>query len=61
MIRKLVAATLLTLGVAGGLAVNQGVASAAEFVPGGVYPSLEACVDAGNAGFPQGPLGRLAL
>ncbi|MEV0087469.1 hypothetical protein [Saccharopolyspora sp. NPDC050642] len=51
MIRKLAAAALLTLGVA---AATQGVASAATFVPAGVYPSSSACANAGNAGFPQG-------
>lgn len=52
-IRKLAAAALLTLGLAGGIAATQGVASAATFVPGGVYPSNRACVDAGNAGLSQ--------
>ncbi|MEV0702502.1 hypothetical protein AB0I53_31915 [Saccharopolyspora sp. NPDC050389] len=51
MIRKLAAAALLTLGVA---AATQGVASAATWVPAGVYPSSSACASAGNAGFPQG-------
>ncbi|MEV5535223.1 hypothetical protein AB0L13_00070 [Saccharopolyspora shandongensis] len=50
-LRKLAAAALLTLGFA---AATQGVASAATFVPAGVYPSSSACADAGNAGFPQG-------
>ncbi|PKW16599.1 hypothetical protein [Saccharopolyspora spinosa] len=52
-IRKLAATTLLTLGLAGGIAATQGVASAATFVPAGVYSSSSACAKAGNAGFPQ--------
>ncbi|WP_101377278.1 hypothetical protein [Saccharopolyspora spinosa] len=51
--RKLAAATLLTLGFAGGLAATQGVASAATFVPGGVYTSSSSCAYAGNVGMRQ--------
>jgi hypothetical protein len=54
MLRK----TLVSLGLAAGLATAAVAvadsASAATFVPGGVYPSESACADAGNAGFPQG-------
>lgn len=48
--RKLATAALLTLGFAGGIAATQGVASAASFVPGGVYTSYRSCAQAGEAG-----------
>ncbi|MGI8312286.1 hypothetical protein [Saccharopolyspora hattusasensis] len=51
--RKLATAALLTLGFAGGIAATQGVASAASFVPGGVYSSQYSCNKAGNAGLAQ--------
>ncbi|MCO5973444.1 hypothetical protein [Actinoallomurus soli] len=54
MIRKVLLPLGLAAGVAGGVLFSTGSASAATFVPGGVYPSLQACADAGNAGFPQG-------
>ncbi|WP_233574036.1 hypothetical protein [Amycolatopsis panacis] len=53
MIRKLVSGTVPASGVAGAIAATQGTASAATFVPAGVYPSSDACAAAGNAGLPQ--------
>ncbi|GLY80335.1 hypothetical protein [Actinoallomurus sp. CA-142502] len=54
MMRKTLVSLALAAGVAGGALATAGSASAATFVPGGVYPSVQACSDAGNAGFPQG-------
>ncbi|WP_030378911.1 MULTISPECIES: hypothetical protein [unclassified Streptomyces] len=55
MLKKFfVSAALAATVAAGGIGLSAGTASAATFVPGGVYPSIGACGDAGNAGFPQG-------
>lgn len=54
MIRKTLLSLGLAAGISGGVLLSAGSASAAGFVPGGVYPSVQACSDAGNAGFPQG-------
>ncbi|WP_329137418.1 hypothetical protein [Streptomyces sp. NBC_00670] len=55
MLKKFfVSAALAATVAAGGIGLGAGTASAASFVPGGVYPSLDACAAAGNAGFPQG-------
>ncbi|MEV5705486.1 hypothetical protein [Actinoallomurus sp. NPDC052274] len=54
MIRGILLPLGLAAGIAGGVLFSAGSASAATFVPGGVYPSVQACSDAGNAGFPQG-------
>lgn len=53
MIRKLVSGTVLALGVAGAIAATQGTASAATFVPAGVYRPPTPAPTPGNAGFPQ--------
>ncbi|WP_345365880.1 hypothetical protein [Actinoallomurus liliacearum] len=54
MIRKVLLPLGLAAGIAGGVLFSASSASASGFVPGGVYPSVQACSDAGNAGFPQG-------
>ncbi|GAA1877063.1 hypothetical protein [Streptantibioticus ferralitis] len=54
MIRRVVASAVVGAGMLGTVLLASGTASAADFVPGGVYPSLSACADAGNAGFPEG-------
>ncbi|SDN04680.1 hypothetical protein [Actinacidiphila guanduensis] len=54
MLKKYAVAAAVAVSVVGGVCLSTGTASAATFVPGGVYPSLSACADAGNAGFPEG-------
>jgi hypothetical protein len=54
MMRKILLPLGLAAGLAAGVLSTTGTASAATFVPGGVYPSIQACSSAGNAGFPQG-------
>ena len=54
VIGKIVLSLGLAAGLFGGVLFSVGSASAATIVPGGVYPSAQACWDAGNAGFPQG-------
>ncbi|MGC8919213.1 hypothetical protein AB7952_09805 [Streptomyces sp. PG2] len=61
MLKKFFVSAAVAATAVAGLALGAGTASAATFVPAGVYPSSAACADAGNAGFPQGPLGRLVL
>lgn len=62
MIRKGVAAFAISAGIAAASLATAGSAAAAQgvpagvpvqFVPAGVYPSMQACGKAGNAGFPQ--------
>ncbi len=54
MLKKFFVSAALAATVVGGIGLGAGTASAATFVPAGVYPSINACADAGNAGFPQG-------
>jgi hypothetical protein len=53
MMRKTMAALAIGVGIAAGGFAAAGSAAAAEMVPGGVYPSHQSCVNAGNAGLSQ--------
>ncbi|MDQ0788834.1 hypothetical protein QFZ63_003274 [Streptomyces sp. B3I7] len=54
MLKKMFVSAAVAATAVAAMAVGTGSASAATFVPAGVYPSSNACADAGNAGFPQG-------
>jgi hypothetical protein len=54
MLKKFFVSAAVAATAVAGLTLGAGTASAATFVPAGVYPSSAACADAGNAGFPQG-------
>ncbi|MFE6742672.1 hypothetical protein [Streptomyces tubercidicus] len=55
MIRRVVASAVVGAGILGTVLFASGTASAAD--PGGVYPSMTACANAGNAGVAQGRWG----
>jgi hypothetical protein len=54
VIRKTLLSLGLAAGLAGGVFFSASSASAATFVPGGVYPSINACAGAGNGGIAAG-------
>jgi hypothetical protein len=54
LLRKIALSLGLAAGIAGGVLFSAGSASAASYVPGGLYPSNRACTDAGQGGISQG-------